>query len=370
MSKLLQLFCLLFLATTLNGFCQVIALNSQDWEFANNRFEFGLKSGKEAVRLNDNRMQLKGKLFKNSIIEFDVLFDRDRAFVGIAFRMADKKNYEEFYLRPHQSGNPDANQYSPVFNGLSAWQLYTGAGFCAPIQYHFQSWIHCKLVIVDQIMEVFIDDMSKPAIVSSLRRAPVEGGISLFSTLGESWFSNLTIQSAEKSAITSTPLVKQNMEGVIDHWSISNSFPESIVAGNSIDTTFLKRLHWRTHQAEADGLVNLAEHSEWSQKNNTVFLRLSIESDNSSIQRMTYGFSDRVMIFLNGKIIVGGNDGYRTRDYRFLGTIGYFDEVFLHLSKGENELLIAVSEELGGWGFQGKITDRNGIRLLTQLLKK
>jgi len=35
--------------------------------------------------------------------------------------------FEHFYIRPHQSGNPDANQYTPVFNGVSAWQLYHGA---------------------------------------------------------------------------------------------------------------------------------------------------------------------------------------------------------------------------------------------------
>ena len=31
-------------------------------------------------------------------------------------------------MRPHKSGKPDALQYTPVFNGLSAWQLYYGDG--------------------------------------------------------------------------------------------------------------------------------------------------------------------------------------------------------------------------------------------------
>jgi hypothetical protein len=38
---------------------------------------------------------------------------------GLAL-IEDAANREEFYIRPHQSGNPDANQYTPVFNGLTA----------------------------------------------------------------------------------------------------------------------------------------------------------------------------------------------------------------------------------------------------------
>ena len=41
------------------------------------------------------------------------------------WHLQDAGNYEEFYLRPPQSGSPDANQYSPVFHGLTSWQLWT-----------------------------------------------------------------------------------------------------------------------------------------------------------------------------------------------------------------------------------------------------
>ena len=44
-----------------------------------------------------------------------------------------------------------------------------------------------------------------------------------------------------------------------------------------------------------------------------------------------------------------------SRDYRFLGTIGYFDAVYLQLKKGRNDLWIAVSENFGGWGIKAKL---------------
>ena len=46
-------------------------------------------------------------------------------------------NYENFYIRPHQSGNPDANQYQPVFNGSASWQLYYGPEYAAPVEYRY-----------------------------------------------------------------------------------------------------------------------------------------------------------------------------------------------------------------------------------------
>ena len=69
-------------------------------------------------------------------------------------------------------------------------------------------------------------------------------------------------------------------------------------------------------------------------------------------------------LFLNGRLLYTGNNGYRTRDYRYLGTIGYFDAVTLPLEKGSNELWFAVSESFGGWGVQAAFEDTGGITIV------
>ncbi|HEY8238784.1 MAG TPA: hypothetical protein VIF63_05055, partial [Candidatus Limnocylindrales bacterium] len=56
-----------------------------------------------------------------------------------------------------------------------------------------------------------------------------------------------------------------------------------------------------------------------------------------------------------------GDDTYRSRDYRFLGSIGWYDTVYLPLHEGENDLAIAVSEDLGGWGIQARLDDLDGL---------
>jgi hypothetical protein len=66
---------------------------------------------------------------KNALVEFDVAVTPERGFAGLMFRYQDAGSFENFYIRPHQSGNPDANQYQPATNGSASWQLYHGDGY-------------------------------------------------------------------------------------------------------------------------------------------------------------------------------------------------------------------------------------------------
>jgi hypothetical protein len=46
-----------------------------------------------------------------------------------------------------------------------------------------------------------------------------------------------------------------------------------------------------------------------------------------------------------------------------MGTIGLFDEVYLPLKKGHNELWLAVTETFGGWGVTALFEDPAGINI-------
>ena len=62
-------------------------------------------------------------------------------------------------------------------------------------------------------------------------------------------------------------------------------------------------------------------------------------------------------VYLNGQLIYTGDNTYMSRDYRYLGTIGLFDNVLLPLKPGKNELYIAVTEAFGGWGIMARLSD-------------
>ena len=78
----------------------------------------------------------------------------------------------------------------------------------------------------------------------------------------------------------------------------------------------------------------------------------------AQIKKLEFGYSDKVSIFLNRRILFTGDSSFRSRDPLFLGVAGLNDAVYLPLQKGENELLLIVSESMGGWGFISRLTDR------------
>ena len=83
----------------------------------------------------------------------------ERSFHGLAWRVLDDDNYESFYVRPHQVGNPDSIQYNPVFNGVASWQLYHDEGFWAAIDFPIGEWFTIRVVFAGSRAEVFVGDM-------------------------------------------------------------------------------------------------------------------------------------------------------------------------------------------------------------------
>jgi hypothetical protein len=63
-------------------------------------------------------------------------------------------------------------------------------------------------------------------------------------------------------------------------------------------------------------------------------------------------------VFLNGKNLYRGRSAQGFRDPGFLGIVNpENDIVYLPLQKGTNELMLAVSELGGGWGFICRLED-------------
>src|SRR5690242_13739084 len=81
----------------------------EKWEFATDDHSVVDYQGKQALRIKQNRAMLKGVNFQDGVIEYDMAFPQGRSFIGFNFRAQDEANSEDFYIRTHQSGNPDAN---------------------------------------------------------------------------------------------------------------------------------------------------------------------------------------------------------------------------------------------------------------------
>ena len=94
-------------------------------------------------------------------IEVDFAVGPERGFHGLVWRLQDDENFESFFLRPHQVGNPDAVQYTPVWNGISSWQLYHGPGFWAPIQFPLGAWFSVRVVFSGTRAEAYLGDLDQ-----------------------------------------------------------------------------------------------------------------------------------------------------------------------------------------------------------------
>ncbi|HEY0741316.1 MAG TPA: family 16 glycoside hydrolase [Chryseosolibacter sp.] len=347
------------------AFAQTVPFSSDRWKFRNQEYSLVTFQGKDAVLLKKNGATLEDANFLNGIIEYDVAFPQSRAFIGIQFRIQDETNFEEFYVRPHQSGNPDANQYTPVFKSNAGWQLYYGEGYGAPVKYTFNEWIHVKLVILGQYMDVYINDMETPVLFAELKQKPVKGPIGLRNDINENYFANVSVTPTDNVTLKGKPKPSQPLPaGTIEKWSISNGFAEKGLAGITNLKDLRTKIEYKSFGVEQTGTLNISSTTEINENSNTVLARIVIDSDKEQIKKITFGFSDRVKVFVNGTAVFSGEDNFNSRDYRFLGTVGYFDAVYVQLKKGKNEIHFAVSEDFGGWGIKAKVEDLGGVKVV------
>ncbi|MBL7960292.1 hypothetical protein JNL27_08630, partial [bacterium] len=156
-------FCLFWFAGFSGLYAQVIPFDSPRWNIKAKESKIVDYLGQKALYLNGGGAIIKDAGFTNGTIEFDIAVTGERGFMGAVWRLVDSANYENFYIRPHQSGNPDANQYTPVFNNIAAWQLYYGEAYSTPVKYVNNEWMHIKIAVSGKYAEVYIQDMEKPA---------------------------------------------------------------------------------------------------------------------------------------------------------------------------------------------------------------
>ncbi|MGI9271591.1 MAG: MBL fold metallo-hydrolase [Woeseiaceae bacterium] len=316
--------------------------------------------GQRALRIKGGSAVLPDISIKNGLVEFDIAITEERGFAGLEFRVQDERNYEHFYIRPHQSGNPDANQYTPVFGAVAGWQLYHGEGYGAPVEYRYNKWMHVRIIYAGSQAQVYIDSDEPVLRVTDLKHEIAAGAIGVNSAnFSAVHFANFKYtQLANQYAIPPITIEPVEIDGLIDSWRVSDAFDEELLhARVNLDGRFQRDRHWSELAAESTGITNLARVMSDEAGGNTVFARHSLNAKRNIDKLLTFGYSDRARVFLNGTLIYKGNNAYLSRDYRYLGTIGFFDSVVLPLKKGNNELWIAVSEDFGGWGVMGQITD-------------
>lgn len=338
----------------------VLPLDSDRWRWGATRPRTG-SGDRRALQFPDTfeLARVDSLDLADGTLELDLAVTAERSFHGVAWHAADDRNYESFFVRPHQVGNPDAIQYTPVTNGISSWQLYHGPGFWAPVAFPVGDWFTIRVAFAGRRAAVHVADLDAPALViDELKlRAPGRGVGLLVSGPGLhvarfAWSDE--VPSLPEPMSSSAPPSR----GVIRSWLVSEPIEEDAIA------SALQLEHrWTPLEAEPSGLLDLARAHGIEGVRNAVLARATLDATRDEAKLLEIGYSDRAVVFLNGVPLYRGDATYRLRDYRFLGSIGYWDAVHLPLRQGRNELVVAVSETFGGWGVQARLTDPGGINL-------
>jgi hypothetical protein len=185
---------------------------------------------------------------------------------------------------------------------------------------------------------------------------------------GATYFSNFEIRPSPDS-----PWKRQlppMPPGTLTNWSLSPSYDAlARKLDRPLSRSELDAIDWQSVEAEPPGFVVINRYREsphlrvsfandFSKRmepqagSKVVYARTVIESDRDELKKLYVGYSDEVSVFLNGVILYRGRSAQNFRDPAFLGIMNpENDAVFLPLKKGPNELVLAVTELGGGWGF-------------------
>ena len=369
--------CVIAFLAAAGAHSQTIAVppDSPRWELEG-KAEVAEYQGRKCLLLDGGGATLRDFEMRDGVIDVDVATPAARGFFGIQFRIAASGGDAEWvYLRQHKSGLADALQYTPVLHTGLNWQIYNGPGFTGAVDIPRDTWMHLRLEVTGAQAKLYVSNMEQPALVmDDLKSGARSGQVALYSLTGATYFSNFQVR-----ATPDAPWERHLPPmpgGTLTQWSLSPSYDaltrdlERPLSAAERDT-----MRWQAVEAEPPGIVPINRYrmsphprvsfqSDFSKRlerqpgMRVVYARTRIASDRDQVKRLLIGYSDDVSVFLNGKILWRGRSAQSFRDPRFLGIVNpENDTVYLPLAKGNNELVLAVSELGGGWGFVCRLAD-------------
>ena len=328
----------------------------------------------EGLFVKSGQVVLTDVEFDNGTIEFDVELT-DFFLSAIYFRLQDAENAEMFYLRAYRAEDPtgpDAIQYTTLTNGVALWDVHPD--FQAPAIIHKEGWNRIKLVVSDQRMRVYVNDMSSPVMtVPQLMGASVPGQIAFE---GGGIFANLVITPDATEGLPDEAAydpVKDDIQ-YLHRWEVSA--PIELPAGHEMVSAMQFRAYsehlpsdsttWHSIESERNGLINLSRTFGRSDNRRAAWLRTTIHSNKEQVRHMDLGFSDEVWVLLNGRLVYVDKNLYSHPIMKDpFGQISIDDASFaLPLEEGENELLVGVANSFFGWAIMARLDNVDGVSLV------
>jgi hypothetical protein len=344
---------------------QVIPFTDARWTLLDPEARAMPYLGQPSLFINNGLALLRDSSFGDGTIEFDIAMHGHASFAGVVFRSESNEDYELVYLRPRLSRQPDALQYTPVFHGSAGWQLYSGPGYTAAAELPLNRWVHVKLVASGYSARLFVDGAQEPQLtVTSLKRPWARGMVGLWGQFGGANFANVIVSPADTGAPSSRPADTPPSRTTLTTWELSPAFNAATTKSDVLpDRAKIAAREWTAVTAESSGLVNIAQYRHGVRtpaspagSRDLVFARTTLTSQRAQRMKLVFAYSDAVHLFVNGQLLFEGDSAFARRDPSFLGIASLGpDAVYVDLRPGPNEIVLAVSENFGGWGFAARL---------------
>ena len=358
---------------------KVVEFDANHWYLAD-KSQFISYDGRKALA---GTAYLKDVSFLNGTIEVDIWITGATGFAGFIFRVQSFDDYEWCWLRTHKTDGlaADGLQYAPAFKGATCWQFNGGPGGIGAVNVPKNQWVHMKLEFHDESATLYVKDMTNPVFtMDRLQLGLKKGSVGLQTFLRPGvqtyanegiYFSNFAYQIDETSKPV-TPKEKIVPPEVLAKWKLTPHYqiPDFDAVGIYPTDQLGQIKSWITPEVDGAGLVNITKYYGRpgglgvGAKPDCAILRTYIESEQDQRIKMNFGYSDAAGIFLNQVPLFWGNSAFLSRNMTYGGWISFNDAVFLDLKKGRNELLVVVAEVFGGWGFQARLGDVRGVRVV------
>jgi hypothetical protein len=346
-----------------------IPLDAQTWTASDGvRFETYL--GRPSIYMERGVAIARGSAMRDGTVELDMAMKETGNFMGVVFHASSPENSEVVYLRPRSSGTPEAVQYAPALNSVgAAWKIYNGDGANAVATLPVNAWVHVKLDVTGSVANLYLNGEPKPTLTVPYL-AGVDGamvGVWTGAFGKGAWFSNIRYTARSPAAPTAPPAFPA---GTIADWQISDALDATAFPAGTLPN--LTGMRWQNVRPEPPGFVLINRYRRSPQISfpsdpatgepladrimngqvpgaKVVFARTVINSDRDQLKRMLFGYVNGVVIYDDGRpLFVGADTGGGV-----MNRIG--DGVYLPLRKGANEIVFAVTNFTGGWGFWAKL---------------
>ncbi|WP_428667367.1 family 16 glycoside hydrolase [Runella sp.] len=300
---------------------------------------FKLDGKNEVIAFN------KTKNLENFRIDLDIA---GKVMSGIGFHVKNEQNYQFLYFRPGYGGTQEAIQYVPIYNGGLSWVFYHYPEYEAKTDIASLEWFHAAIEVKNKMMRVYVNHKKEADMAISLIETDTESGpILLRSLFGESYFANIKLTELPK------PLTD---------WAISEQLSRDV----AYDYSQVKKVKsWTKINAKYDEIVNLGRYFEYP--NGTVLAKRTIVSETDKPQILSFDFTGKLQIFLNGKEV------FNYAKYLLDRLTTDKHGIVLDLKKGDNELVF-ISEgdafffgkgfnamgrfQHQNWGFTARLSEK------------